>query len=41
VTLDTLKEENFKAITGGKELTRVIAGIERAQDAGITVRPTL
>ena len=38
VTLDTLKEEKFKAITGGKELTNVIAGIKRAQAAGITVR---
>ena len=38
MTLDTLKEEKFKAITGCKELTRVITGIERAQDAGITVR---
>ena len=38
VTLDTLKEEKFKAITGGKRLTGVISGIKRAQDAGITVR---
>jgi molybdenum cofactor biosynthesis protein A len=38
VTLDTLKEEKFKAITGGKKLTRIISGIKRAQDAGITVR---
>jgi cyclic pyranopterin phosphate synthase len=38
VTLDTLKEEKFKAITGGKMLTGVISGIKRAQDAGITVR---
>jgi cyclic pyranopterin phosphate synthase len=38
VTLDTLKEEKFKAITGGKKLTGVISGIKRAQDAGITVR---
>ena len=38
VTLDTLKEEKFKAITGGKELKTVIAGIKRAHAAGITVR---
>jgi molybdenum cofactor biosynthesis protein A len=38
VTLDTLKEEKFKAITGGKKLRGVISGIKRAQDAGITVR---
>lgn len=38
VTLDTLKEEKFKAITGGKELMSVITGIKRAKVAGITVR---
>ena len=38
VTLDTLKEEKFKAITGGKKLAGVISGIKRAKDAGITVR---
>jgi cyclic pyranopterin phosphate synthase len=38
VTLDTLKEEKFKAITGGKKLAGVITGIKRAKDAGITVR---
>jgi cyclic pyranopterin phosphate synthase len=38
VTLDTLKEEKFKAITGGRKLTSVITGIERAKDAGIPVK---
>jgi len=38
VTLDTLNEDKFRSISGGKELTRVIGGIEKAKEAGIKVR---
>ncbi|MBW1854475.1 MAG: hypothetical protein JRJ00_07315 [Deltaproteobacteria bacterium] len=38
MTLDILKEEKFKAISGGKKLSSVFDGIEWAQSAGITVK---
>ncbi|MCK5012145.1 MAG: GTP 3',8-cyclase MoaA, partial [Deltaproteobacteria bacterium] len=38
VTLDTLKEEKFRSISGGRELASVIGGIESAKEAGLNVK---
>ncbi|MCK5423041.1 MAG: radical SAM protein, partial [Deltaproteobacteria bacterium] len=38
VTLDTLKEEKFRSISGGRKLTSVIEGIEIAKGAGLKVK---
>jgi cyclic pyranopterin phosphate synthase len=38
VTLDTLKEERFSGLSGGKDLTGVIRGIEEAKSAGLHVK---
>jgi cyclic pyranopterin phosphate synthase len=38
ITLDTLKEGKFRSISGGRELARVIGGIEKAKGAGLTVK---
>jgi cyclic pyranopterin phosphate synthase len=38
VTLDTLKEEKFRSISGGRELISVIEGIEKAKGAGLKVK---
>ena len=36
VSLDSLDEDRFKEVTGGGDLKRTIAGIDAAQDAGLT-----
>jgi cyclic pyranopterin phosphate synthase len=38
VSLDTLKPELFRALTRGGDITKVIAGIEAAQAAGLRVK---
>lgn len=38
VTLDTLKDEKFRGLSGGKELPGVIRGIEKAKEAGLNVK---
>ncbi|MDP6126786.1 MAG: GTP 3',8-cyclase MoaA [Dehalococcoidales bacterium] len=35
ISLDTLKEDRFKQITGGDKLAEVLAGIKAAHDAGL------
>src|SRR5208283_1697787 len=38
VSLDTLKPDLFKTLTRGGELSRVLAGIDAAQAAGLKVK---